>query len=542
MEKERAHVYAAIDLKSFYASVECRERGLDPLTTNLVVADKTRTEKTICLAVSPSLKAEGIPGRPRLFEVVQAVGRINQGRLARAGIRDFEGSSFNSEELKANPRLKLDYVTAPPRMKLYMDYSSEIYHTYLKFVAPEDIFPYSIDEVFIELTSYLKVYGMTAEELTGTMVRAVLEKTGITATAGVGTNMYLAKVAMDVVAKHIPADENGVRIASCDEMSYRRKLWNHRPITDFWRVGPGYARKLKAHGIETIGDVARTSIENEELLYHLFGVNAELLIDHAWGWEPCTMADVKRFRPPAKSMSQGQVLQCAYDFKKARLVVSEMADRLALDLVEKNREASQIVLTVGYDVENLLDPERRKAYRGEVVRDRYGRLIPKQAHGTINLGGMTSSETRIRKAATELFDRIADPSLLVRRMYVVANHVADAGVEGTASQRSGEIGASGNGRGNSGDNRRDQKGGPAAAGRVSDKNVTYEQLDLFTDYQARDEARAEEKKALEREKKVEKAVVDLQHKFGKNAVVKGMNLEDGATGIMRNKQIGGHRE
>lgn len=554
-DRRPEHIYAAIDLKSFYASVECHERGLDPLKTNLVVADLTRTEKTICLAVSPSLKAEGIPGRPRLFEVIQAVGRINSARLAKAGIRDFSGSSCQADELKQNPCLKLDYITAPPRMQLYMKYSTDIYRTYLKFVAPEDIFPYSVDEVFIELTPYLRTLGTDARTLTERMIREVLKTTGITATAGIGTNMYLAKVAMDIVAKHIPPDSTGVRIASCDEMSYRRLLWNHRPLTDFWRVGPGIARKLQRCGICTMGDVARTSLENEELLYHLFGVNAELLIDHAWGYEPCTMEDVKNLRPAVKSMSEGQVLQEPYTFEKARTVIREMADRLALDLAEKNRKAAQVVLTVGYDVENLEDPARRKNYHGEVVTDRYGRLVPKHAHGTENLSLPTRSERRIREAAVKLYDRIVNPSLLIRRMYVVAGNVSEDadGGSGRYVTVSGENGAgsaegAGNGYGTGAARTGAEKTAAARTGAArtaaartgaaktaaARTGAVYEQMDLFTDYQARD-------RAAEKEEAAEKAVVELQHRFGKNAVIKGMNLEKGATGIERNRQIGGHR-
>lgn len=519
--KEGRRVYAAIDLKSFYASVECRERGLDPLKTLLVVADLSRTEKTICLAVSPSLKAYGIPGRPRLFEVVQAVERINRDRLAKSGLPAFTGSSSDADELRVHPEYRLEYIVARPRMQLYMDYSAKIYQTYLKFVAPEDIFPYSVDEVFIDLTSYRKLSGMDAKALTRRMIREVLKETGITATAGVGTNMYLAKVAMDIVAKHMPADEYGVRMAFCDEIQYRRRLWNHRPLTDFWRVGRGYARKLADHGISTMGDIARTSLVNEELLYHLFGVNAELLIDHAWGWEPCTIADVKNFRPPAKSMSEGQVLQEPYSFAKARLVIGEMADRVALDLTEKHRETSQIVLTVGYDIENLTDPERRKKYRGEITIDRYGREVPRQAHGTIGLAAPTNAQRLIRHAVLQLFDRIVNPDLLVRRMYVVAGRVRE--VPGS---------------------------------RMAQDSPVYEQMDLFS-YAAQknssgdalhdglsqrpQDAEIRERVAAEREAKAQKAIIALQEKYGKNAVIKGMDLEEGATAVERNSQIGGHR-
>ncbi len=536
-------MYAAIDLKSFYASVECRERSLDPLKTLLVVADLSRTEKTICLAVSPALKAYGIPGRPRLFEVVQAVERINRDRLAKSGLPAFTGSSSDADELKAHPEYRLEYIVARPRMQLYMDYSAKIYQTYLKFVAPEDMFPYSVDEVFIDLTSYRKLSGMDARELTRRMIREVLKETGITATAGVGTNMYLAKVAMDIVAKHMPADEYGVRMAFCDEMQYRRRLWNHRPLTDFWRVGKGYARKLADHGIFTMGDIARTSLVNEELLYHLFGVNAELLIDHAWGWEPCTIADVKNFRPPAKSMSEGQVLQEPYSFAKARLVISEMADRVALDLTEKHRETSQMVLTVGYDIENLTDPERRKKYRGEIAIDRYGREVPKQAHGTIGLDAPTNAQRIIRRAVLQLFDRIVNPDLLVRRMYVVAGRVREVPERHTGF---------GNFTGSAGPDRVREMPGSCMA----QDSPVYEQMDLFS-YAAQksssgdalhdglsqrpQDAEIRERVAAEREAKAQKAIIALQEKYGKNAVIKGMDLEEGATAVERNSQIGGHR-
>ena len=501
--------YIAIDLKSFYASVECTERGLDPLDTNLVVADKSRTEKTICLAVSPSLKEYGIPGRPRLFEVVQRVKSVNSERNRRAPNRRFTGKSYIASELKHSPDKELSYIVAPPRMSLYMEYSSRIYGIYLKYIAPEDIHIYSVDEVFMDVTPYLESYKMTAHELAMTIIRDVLKTTGITATAGIGTNLYLCKIAMDIVAKHIAPDKDGVRIAELDEMSYRRLLWSHRPITDFWRVGKGYARKLEKYGIYTMGDVARCSLgtsedyRNEELLYKLFGVNAELLIDHAWGWEPCTIADIKKYRPETSSISSGQVLHCPYDFDKGKLIIREMTELLVLELVEKGLVTNQMVLTIGYDIENLTDPDRRKAYKGEVVTDRYGRRIPKHAHGTANLKTHTSSTMIIVKAVMELYDRIADKNLLVRRMNVTACNVVD--------EKS-----------------------------VSTKPV-YEQLDLLTDYDERDKAREAEQKALEREKKVQHTMLDIQRKFGKNAVVKGFNLMEGATTMERNKTIGGHK-
>ena len=394
--------YICCDLKSFYASVECLERGLDPLTTNLVVADLSRTEKTICLAVTPSLKAYGISGRARLFEVVQRVKEVNAQRKWEAPGRELAGSSSSDLELKANPSLALDYIVAPPRMAHYIDWSTRVYSVYLKHVAPEDVYPYSIDEVFIDATNYLNTYKLDGREFARRIILDILETTGITAAAGVGTNMYLAKIAMDISAKHIPADEYGVRVAELDEMSYRRTLWTHQPITDFWRVGKGYASKLAANGMYTMGDVARCSVENEDLLYKLFGVNAELLIDHSWGWEPCTMPEVKAYKPGSRSSVSGQVLQEPYPADKARVVVREMADNLALDLVDNGMVTNQLVLTVGYDRENLDDPRRRDTYHGEITTDRYGRKIPKHAHGTINLDGYTSSGEELIRATGEL--------------------------------------------------------------------------------------------------------------------------------------------
>ena len=423
--------YIAIDLKSFYASVECKERNRDPLTTNLVVADKSRTEKTICLAVSPSLKSYGIPGRPRLFEVVQKVREANNKRRWKAPNRTFNGSSDDKAELDANPALEIDYIVAPPRMAYYMEYSTKIYNVYLKYVAPEDIFPYSIDEVFMDVTDYLQTYRMTARELAMTMIQDVLKTTGITATAGIGTNMYLCKIAMDIVAKHIEPDKNGVRIAELDEMSYRRKLWSHRPITDFWRVGNGYAKKLEEHGLYTMGDIARCSIGkpnelyNEELLYKLFGINAELLIDHAWGYEPCTMEQVKAYKPETNSVSSGQVLHCPYDYEKAKLIVKEMTDQMVLDLVDKGVVTDQLVLTIGYDIENLSNPNLKNQYKGEITIDRYGRKVPKHAHGTANLKKKTSSTRLITNAVMDLYDRIVDEHLLVRRITITANKLVD---------------------------------------------------------------------------------------------------------------------
>lgn len=506
---EKKHVYIAVDLKSFYASVECMERGLDPLTTNLVVADSSRTEKTICLAVSPSLKAYGIPGRARLFEVVQKVREVNAVRRLKAPGRAFTGSSCDDKELSTFPELSVSYITAPPRMALYMEYSTKIYKIYLKYVAPEDIHVYSIDEVFMDVTHYLDAYRLTAGELAKKIIREILQVTGITATAGIGTNLYLCKVAMDIVAKHVLADEEGVRIAELDEMSYRRLLWNHRPLTDFWRVGRGYAKKLEENGLFTMGDVARCSIGkpsdyyNEDLLFRLFGVNAELLIDHAWGWEPCLMSDVKAYKPESSSIGSGQVLQCPYDFDKGKLIVREMTDLLVLDLVDKGLITDQMVLTVGYDIENLTDPVRRKRYKGPFTTDHYGRKIPKHAHGTVNLGRPTSSTRLIMDAVTELYDRIVDRDLLVRRVYITANHVTEEN--------------------------------------AAVKEESFEQLDLFTDYETLEKQKTEEEAVLEREKKMQKAMLDIKKKFGKNAILKGMNLEDGAMTVERNGQIGGHK-
>lgn len=501
--------YIAIDLKSFYASVECMERGLDPMTANLVVADRNRTEKTICLAVSPALKAYGISGRARLFEVEQKVREINAERRRKAPGGRLEGSSCQSMELEKNPGLALDYIAAKPQMARYMEISAEIYEIYLKYIAPEDMHVYSIDEVFIDATGYLKAYGLTARELAMKMILDVLNTTGITAAAGIGTNLYVCKAAMDIWAKHVPADENGVRIACMDEMSYRRLLWSHRPLTDFWRVGRGYAKKLEDKGLFTMGDIARCSLGgpgdyyNEDLLYDMFGVNAELLIDHAWGWEPCTIADIKAYKPENNSIVSGQVLQCPYSFRKARLVVREMADMLALDLVEKRMATDQLVLTAGYDIDNLKDPVLRKKYSGKVSTDRYGRTVPKHAHGTVNLGGYTASARRLMEAASELYERIVDPELLIRRLSLAANHVV------TESE--------------------------AASG------ADYEQLQLFTDYAALQEEKKKEEEELARERKMQQAMLDIKKKFGKNAILKGMNLEEGATARQRNQQIGGHR-
>ncbi len=504
-----SQIYIAIDLKSFYASVECVERQLDPLTTNLVVADGDRTEKTICLAVSPSLKFYGIPGRARLFEVVQRVKEVNIERRSRAPGRQFTGSSCSAPELAEHPELELSYITAPPRMAFYLEYSTIIYNTYLKYVAPEDIHVYSIDEVFMDITHYLKTYGMTPKELASTIIQDVLNSTGITATAGIGTNLYLCKVAMDIVAKHVEPDEHGVRIAELDEMSYRKLLWNHRPLTDFWRVGHGYQKKLEAAGLFTMGDIARCSLGgnrdyyNEDLLYNMFGVNAELLIDHAWGWEPTTIDLIKSYKPETNSMSSGQVLQCPYDAEKGKLIVQEMTDLLVLDLVEKKLVTDQIVLTIGYDIDNLTDEEIRSSYKGEVTTDHYGRKIPKHAHGTVNLKQQTSSTQLITEAVMELYDQIINPKLLIRRVTVVANHLADE----TQIQKSEQ----------------------------------FEQLDLFTDYAALEKEKKEEEERLSKERRLQEVMLSVKKKYGKNALLKGMNLQEGATTMERNRQIGGHK-
>ncbi len=501
--------YIAIDLKSFYASVECMERGLNPLTTNLVVADASRTEKTICLAVSPSLKAYGIPGRARLFEVVQKVKEVNAERLRKAPGRTFTGASFNDAELKSSPDMALDYIAATPRMALYIEYSTQIYNIYLKYIALEDIHVYSIDEVFIDATDYMITYNLSARELATKMILDVLKTTGITASAGIGTNLYLCKVAMDIQAKHTIPDQNGVQIAELDEMNYRRLLWSHQPLTDFWRVGRGYAKKLEEQGLFTMGDIAKCSLGKpndyykEDLLYKLFGINAELLIDHAWGWEPCTIAHIKAYKPSTNSIGSGQVLHSAYTFDKAKLIVREMTDLLVLDLVDKKLVTDQLVLTVGYDIENLSNPVKEKSYKGTITTDYYGRVVPKSAHGSANLGRQTSSSKLILDAVTELFERIVDKNLLIRRVNITANHVVDE-----------------------------------AAVQKTDNN---EQLDLFTDYEAEQANKAYEEAELAREKKMQKAILQIKKKYGKNAILKGMNLEEGATTVERNEQIGGHK-
>ena len=500
--------YIAIDLKSFYASVECRERGLDPLRTHLVVADESRTQKTICLAVTPSLKAQGISGRPRLFEVVQRVKDINAMRQAQLPGHSFSGTSYDAVALQRDASLALEYIVAPPRMAYYMKYSTEIYEIYLKYFSPDDMVVYSIDEVFIDVTHYLSLYGVSPHDLAMRVIQDVLQTTGITATAGIGPNLFLCKIALDIMAKRIPPDRDGVRIAQLDEQLYRRVLWSHRPLTDFWRVGRGYAKKLEGHGLYTMGDIARCSIGdasayyNEELLYKLFGINAELLIDHAWGWEPCTIADIKAYKPSNNCLCSGQVLQRPYTAEEARVVVLEMTDLLVLDLVDKGLVTDQLVLTVGYDIENLQDPMRRRMYKGPIKTDAYGRRVPKSAHGTTNLKQPSSSTKQITEAVMALYDRIMDKNLLVRRVNMSANHVVP---ENSVTKKS------------------------------------TEQLTLFTDYDKLEQVRQEEEAALEREKRVQKTLLTIKKKYGKNAIIKGVDLQEAATLRDRNEQIGGHK-
>ena len=501
--------YICIDLKSFYASVECVARGLHPMRTNLVVADKSRTEKTVCLAVTPPMKAYGLSGRSRLFEVISKVREVNVARRKCTPFGEFMGTSFDDVMLKNDPELKLDYIVAPPRMAHYMAVSSQIYDIYLRHVSHEDIFAYSIDEVFIDATAYLPTLKISGREFAMRMIKDVLKETGITATAGIGTNMYLAKIAMDIMAKKMPADGDGVRIAELDEYSYRSELWDHRPLTDFWRVGHGYQSKLEEVGIYTMGDIAlcsageRGSYYSEDLLYKLFGVNAELLIDHAWGYEPTTIADVKEYKPASNSISSGQVLTVPYTAEKARLVVREMTDLLVLDLVDKGLVTDQIVLTIGYDVENLTNTAISSNYSGDVVIDRYGRKIPKHSHGTQNLKKKTSSTSMILDAVTELYDRIINPKLLVRRITVVAGKVVPES--------------------------------------EANNPETAQQMSFFDILDQNDDKMRAEKDAEEKEKKVQRTLIDIKKKHGKNAIVKGMNLEEGATAMERNRQVGGHK-
>ena len=493
-------IYAAIDLKSFYASVECVERGLDPLTTHLVVADTSRTDKTICLAVSPCLKAWGVPSRPRLFEVVAKVREINNVRRWGAPGRKLRSATSNDAVLRADASLALDYVAATPRMSLYIEYSRKIYGIYLKYFAPEDIHVYSIDEVFIDLSHYSRKYKESPSELIRRVIENILRETGITATAGIGTNLYLAKVAMDIVAKHLAPDKNGVRIAYLNEEVYRKMLWDHRPLTDFWRVGRGYEKKLNSNGMYTMGDVALRSIENEESLYRLFGINAELLIDHAWGHEPCTMESIKAYSPNSRSLSNGQVLQCPYEFSKAKLIVREMCDHLVLDMVEGGIVTDQITLTVGYDTESI---DKNGDYQGEITVDYYGRAVPKHAHGTVNFPDFTSSSREIVNASLQLFDKIVDERLLVRRITLCASNVKNESERG--------------------------------------RSRDFEQLHLFTDYSAEAEKQKQISIRYDKEKRAQKAIIDIKHKYGRNAILKGMNFEEGATAIDRNMQIGGHK-
>ncbi len=500
--------YICIDLKSFYASVECIERGLDPLDTNLVVADNSRTAKTICLAVTPSLKSYGLSGRSRLFEVIKKVREINDSRLKKLPSRIFVGESCIDSEIKSNPELELSYIIAPPRMAYYMEYSTRIYEIYLKYIAHEDIHVYSIDEVFIDVTSYLNIYKMTAYELAAAIIRDIYDSTGITATAGVGTNMYLAKIAMDIIAKKSIPDETGARIGELNEMSYRRLLWSHKPITDFWRVGNGIAKKLETAGIYTMGDIAKCSVGavddyyNEELLYKLFGVNAELLIDHAWGWEPTTIEHIRSYKPMSKSISSGQVLSCPYDFDKAKLVVREMTELMCLDLVDKGYVTKQLVLTIGYDISNLAD-SKLKAYTDEITNDFYGRKVPKHAHGTANLDSHTASSRLITAAVMKLYDKIVNRKLLVRRMTLAAANLL----------RENEL----------------------------PDTTHYLQLDFFSELPGQKDRAADEDKKLKKEKAIQRTMIDIKKRYGKNAILKGMNFEDGATAISRNSKIGGHK-
>ncbi len=502
--------FIAIDLKSFYASVECSERGLDPLDANLVVADESRTDKTICLAVSPPLKAVGVPGRGRLFEAKQRVREVNRERRKKAPGGVFTGKSILASELAENPALELDYIVATPRMSYYMQYSREIVGIYRRYVSMKDILVYSVDEVFIDATPYLERYQMNAREFAMFLIRKVFSETRITATVGIGTNLYLAKIAMDIEAKRMPADRDGVRIAELTEISYREKLWCHRPLTDFWRVGRGIARKLEANGLFTMGDIARCSLgsryeeKNEDLLYRLFGINAELLIDHAWGWEPVEIAECKAYKPESRSLSHGQVLSRPYSAEEGRIVAREMADIMAMELVRKGLYTDQVVLDVSYDVENLGDPQRAKAYKGPVTTDFYGRKVPKSVHGSQNLGRQTASSRQITAAVCAIYDRVVDPSLAVRRMNLAVTHLV-------------------------------------TEGELEIQEPEAEQLDLFTDYAAKDREEKAAEEALQRERQVQEALLEIRDRFGKNAVVKGLNLQKGATALERNSQIGGHK-
>lgn len=497
-------VYAAIDLKSFFASVECRKRNLNPLTTNLVVADNARTEKTICLAISPSMKAYDLPGRARLFEVMQKVKNVNNGRRMLAHNKMFSGKSYNDIELKKDKNLELDYIIAPPHMASYMEYSTKIYNIYLKYISSEDIFPYSIDEVFCDLTSYINTYKLSPRELVTKIIKDIYDTTGITATAGIGTNLFLCKVAMDIVAKHVEPNSYGVRIAELDERSFREKLWNHKPITDFWRVGKGYAKRLEKYRMFTMGDVARCSVENEDLLYKIFGVNAELLIDHSWGWECATIKSIKECKPENRSLCSGQVLHCPYDYDQTKLIIKEMADEITLDMVEKHFVTDMLVLTIEYDIENLKNAKYSKFYNGEIKEDRYGRRVPKPAHGTFRLENKTFSTRIISNGFVQLFDRIINKNLLIRKIYLTVGNLTDEN----------EL----------------------------KKVEKYEQVNLFTNYGELAKKEEEERIKLEKEHKIQSAIIGIKNKYGKNAIIKGMDLEESATTIQRNGQIGGHQE
>lgn len=500
MNKPSLKQYIAIDLKSFYASVECVERGLDPLDTNLVVADESRTRKTICLAISPSLKTLGLGGRARLFEVDQKVADANFKRKFEFPSHRLNGKSVSYRELQQDSSLAIDFLIAPPRMGFYIDYSTRIYNIYLKFIAPEDIHVYSIDEVIIDATTYLTVYNITARDLARKMIREVLNSTGITATAGIGTNMYLCKVAMDIMAKKMPPDKDGVRIAELDEMSYRRELWTHKPITDFWRIGSGIAGRLSPYGVHTMGDIARLSITNEPLLYNMFGVNAELIIDHAWGWEPVTMAMVKNYRPNSHSTGSGQVLTSPYTIDKARNVIMEMAESVALDLVERKLLASKIEIVIGYDQSSLDSDEIAQMYDGKVVRNHFGRMVPASGHATANLQEPTSSSSIISKAVSMAYDKAANPLLLVRRLYVTACGLIPESTVGSSPR----------------------------------------QLHLFSDYLSESEHVVSESSRQNRERRLQETMLKIKRMYGKNAILKGLNFADGATQRTRNTQIGGH--
>lgn len=501
MEKKRT--YIAIDLKSFYASVECVERGLNPLTTNLLVADVSKTEKTICLAVTPSLKAYGISGRARLFEAVQQVKIANAQRKAKLKGKDFTGSSYNADELKANPNLSVDYIAAPPRMALYRECSARIAAIYLKYVSIDDLYAYSIDEVFIDATDYLDIYKMNAHDFARMLIQDVLASSGVTATAGIAENMYLCKVALDITAKHIQPDKDGVRIAELDMMTYRRTLWTHKPLTDFWMIGRGIEKRLNRLGLFTMGDVARCSIQNEDCLYREFGKNAQYIIDQAWGWESVTIADIKAYKPKSTSISSGQVLTRPYTFDETRIIVREMTENLVLGLVEKGLVTDQIVLQIGYDIDNLKDPKRREEYSGTIEIDRYGREIPKHARGTANMGKHTSSTRIVTEKTLELFERIVDPKLLVRRLNITANHIV-------------------------GENE-------------AVKNTTPQQLSLFDDAQEIERRQAQEDAAEEKERKIQKAMIQIKGRYGANAILKGTNFQEGSTARERNGTLGGHK-